>query len=77
MNSVLFRFGLISILSMSPMVTGTALAATDTWNKTAAGTTYSWIDLGNWLSGSSFPNGIGDVANLNIDIVGAQTISLD
>jgi fibronectin-binding autotransporter adhesin len=59
------------------MVTGTALAATDTWNKTAAGTTYSWIDLGNWLSGSSFPNGIGDVANLNIDIVGAQTISLD
>ncbi|MBA4019033.1 MAG: hypothetical protein C0483_17840 [Pirellula sp.] len=50
-------------------------AATYTWNQTAAGT-YSWPTNANW-SPAGFPDAVGDTANLNIDILGNQTINLD
>lgn len=53
-----------------------AHAATDTWTPTTGGS-YDWNSNGNWLSGTQFPNGIDDTANLNIDISGNQTISLN
>lgn len=46
-----------------------------TWVPTAAGTTYDWNVNGNWSS-SPFPNAAGAVANVNTDILGAQTIRL-
>ena len=50
-------------------------AATSTWTPTTAGTTYSWDSASNWTSG--FPNAIGDIANLNINLAGVQTINLN
>lgn len=50
-------------------------AAEYTWTPTAGGTAYDWNDAGNW-GGSGFPNGTGDVANVNSDIDGNQTIRL-
>ncbi len=52
-----------------------ALAADATWNQTAAAT-YDWNVTANWLPNSTFPNGAGETANLNINIAGAQTIRL-
>ncbi|QIF00372.1 autotransporter-associated beta strand repeat-containing protein [Roseimicrobium sp. ORNL1] len=52
-------------------------AETFTWNQTAAGTTYNWNVNGNWTGAvAGFPNVAGDVANVNNDIAGAQTIRL-
>ena len=52
-------------------------AASDTWNKFNTGT-YSWNQGSNWLSGTQFPNGVDDVANININITnGNQTINLN
>ena len=51
-------------------------AASDTWNQTAAGV-YSWNANANWASGTQFPNGIGDVANLNINYAGKLTNNLN
>jgi autotransporter-associated beta strand protein len=54
---------------------GVARAAEYTWTPTTAAT-YSWDDAtSNWTSG--FPNAVGDIANLNINITGNQTINLN
>lgn len=51
------------------------MGATYTWNQTAAGT-FSWVTTSNWTP-TGFPDLLGDVANLNIDIAGNQTVNLD
>lgn len=51
-------------------------AETYTWVPTAAGTTYPWNSTANW-SPAGFPKNPGDVANLNNNIAGAQTILLN
>lgn len=54
--------------------------STYTWTPTAASTGYAWTTLAqdNWGTGvgGGYPTFAGDVANVNIDIAGAQTISL-
>lgn len=48
-----------------------------TWNQTAGSSTYNWNVNGNWTGAvTGFPNAEGDVANVNIDITGNQTIRL-
>ncbi len=63
---------LISTLAVAPSV----FAASDTWVPTAAGP-YGWNDPANWATTTQFPNGIDDVANVNINTAGAQTIELN
>jgi autotransporter-associated beta strand protein len=48
---------------------------THTWLFTAANT-YSWNDPNSWVPSEGFPNSAGAIANLNINIVGNQTINL-
>jgi fibronectin-binding autotransporter adhesin len=50
-------------------------AAVATWNQTAVGT-YSWLTPTDWTP-AAFPNAIGDTANLNNNIVDAQTVNLN
>lgn len=52
-----------------------ASAQASVWVPTAAGTTYDWNVPANW-DDSSVPNGQGAVANLSIDLAGAQTVRL-
>ena len=59
-----------------------AQAATYNWTPTAAGTTYNWDNAGsqnNWGTGAggAFPNAVGDVANMELDIAGNQLIRLN
>ncbi|MFZ9400857.1 MAG: autotransporter-associated beta strand repeat-containing protein, partial [Opitutales bacterium] len=53
-----------------------AKAANLTWNQ-ANNNTYSWINSANWSGGTGYPDAIGDVANLNVNILGTNTITLD
>lgn len=47
------------------------------WNQTATSSTYNWNTTANWTGAvTGFPNAAGDVANVNIDIAGNQTIRL-
>lgn len=75
--SRILRSSIAAVLSL-PFVTTLsphANAASGTWTPTAAGT-YDWNVLGatGWTTG--IPNASGDTANINIDILGAQTINL-
>ncbi|MFM1770583.1 MAG: hypothetical protein RJA22_3112, partial [Verrucomicrobiota bacterium] len=54
---------------------GSLPAADDTWNKTSG--TNSWDAPANWVSGAQFPNGVSDVANVNINLSAASTINLN
>ncbi len=54
----------------------TAWAAPYTWTPTTGGTAYTWTTLANW-GGVSYPQLADDAANLNINITGAQTITLN
>lgn len=49
---------------------------THTWVFTAPGATYNWNDPNSWTPSLGFPNSPGAIANVNIDIVGDQTIRL-
>ena len=53
-----------------------ARAANFTWNKTDSNT-YSWIAPSNWTALAGFPDDLGDVANLNNNILGDNTIALN
>ena len=54
-----------------------ASAETYTWVPTAAGN-YAWNDQANWTSNTSgYPSVLGDTANLNINLAGAQSVTLD
>jgi len=58
-----------------------AQAVTYTWTQTA-GVPYNWDNSGaedNWGTGAggAFPNALDDTANVNIDLVGNQTINLN
>ncbi len=48
-----------------------------TWVPTAAGTTYDWNSAENWTPATAFPNAVDDVANVNINLAGNQTIRLN
>jgi hypothetical protein len=52
--------------------------ATYTWTPTAAGA-FNWNDPANWTGGpaGTFPNAVGDVANLTANLVGNQAIRLN
>jgi autotransporter-associated beta strand protein len=65
-RSILMAMGLLCALH--------ARATEYTWVPTGAGS-HDWNVAGNW-GGDGFPNGAGDVANLNTDIAGAQTARL-
>ena len=53
-----------------------AKAANFTWNQANNGN-YSWIAPSSWTALAGFPDDLGDVANLNTNILGANTIALD
>ena len=68
LRSALLATALLGFCAIAP-------AAPYTWTPTAAGT-YSWDNAtSQWTSG--FPNLADDVANLNINLAGAQTINLN
>jgi len=48
----------------------------ETWNQTAAGTTYNWQTPTNWTP-NTVPSGVDATASLTNNIAGAQTISLN
>ena len=53
-----------------------AKAANFTWNQANNGN-YSWIAPSSWTALAGFPDDLGDIANLNTNILGANTITLD
>jgi autotransporter-associated beta strand protein len=52
-------------------------SASDTWVPLDAGSSYAWDDPLNWASTTQFPNGIDDIASLDVNLSGAQTILLN
>jgi autotransporter-associated beta strand protein len=68
----------IAALSTLNFAAAQALADVYTWNLTAASAFphYEWNIPANWTPNTAFPNAAGDVANLNINIAGTQTIRL-
>jgi hypothetical protein len=71
--------GLLAAISLAgfAFAAPSADAATYTWTPTAVGT-FNWNNASsqnNWTSG--FPNALADVANMNINITGNQTVNLN
>jgi len=54
----------------------TLMADDALWNQAAQSYYYDWNVVGNWLPGTSFPNGAGEFAGVTNDILGVQTIRL-
>ncbi|MHB1158527.1 MAG: hypothetical protein ACYC26_17015 [Phycisphaerales bacterium] len=50
-----------------------AQAASDTWNVDANG---NWNVNASWLSGTQYPNGLGDVAMFDFNITAPRTVTL-
>ncbi|RBP42460.1 putative secreted protein with PEP-CTERM sorting signal [Roseimicrobium gellanilyticum] len=68
---------MIGLLSGGAFPVPALRAETFTWDETAASSTYNWNVNANWTGVvAGFPNAEGDVANVNIDIAGNQTIRL-
>ena len=70
MKSLLLSFA-ASVVAFS-----SASADTFTWDQASAGA-YDWNTGANWDPNTGFANAIDDVANVNIDIGGNQTITLN
>ena len=70
-GAVLVAFGMVTI-------TQPIWADTETWNQTSGGP-FSWNvnGAGNWTPDTAFPNSPTDIANVNNDIVGNETINLN
>ncbi|MBM3869087.1 MAG: hypothetical protein FJ384_09195, partial [Verrucomicrobia bacterium] len=69
--SLMVAAALLAVAAPKP-----AKAANLTWSQ-ANTNTYSWINAANWSGGTGYPDDLGDVANLNVNILGANTITLD
>lgn len=75
--TLLSGLGILTLLAaVSPV-----RAQTYTWTPTAFGTNYNWNNASsqnNWGTGAGgpFPNAAGDIANVNNNIAGGQTINL-
>ena len=63
---------LISVVAVALLCCASAQASA--WLPTAGGTAYDWNNAANWTGG--VPNGVGAVADLNVDLAGAQTVRL-
>lgn len=69
------RIGSASTLAAAILISDrVAFAASDTWNQ--PGGTHQWTDGANWLSGTQYPNGSGDVASFTNNITSAQTVGV-
>src|SRR5688572_393585 len=66
----------LGAIALSALAGVTLHAQGFTWTPVVAGSGYNWNDAPNWTPNTSFPNAAGDVANLNNDIGGDQTIRL-
>lgn len=62
--------------AMIAALTMSAFATEHIWTQTAAGTSYVWTNVVNWLPSTSYPNGAGQTASITNDILGGQTIYL-
>ena len=65
-----------SIAALAAIISLPQDGLAETWVPTAAGTTFDWGVTANW-SPASVPNGTTAIANINNNIVGAQTILLN
>jgi|UniRef100_UPI00378359BE autotransporter-associated beta strand protein len=65
-----------ALIVISPLWIDTAQASTFVWDTTGSGS-YIWQDFTNWNGGLIPTSIVGDTANLNLDILGTQFISLD
>lgn len=74
----LFNHRLSHFLVFTPLVVlaaaPAAWGATASWNQTAGGT-FNWNDNLNWTA--AFPNGTGDTATINTNLVGNEQIDLN
>ena len=65
-----------AILSTGEVVPNLGQTAGDQWKPTAGGY-WDWNNATNWVSGISYPNGMGSTAILSTNIVANQTVNLN